>query len=302
MTFTDMLKATDRSLKLAITRVAVRIGALLVPARTAEFIARRFFTTARPPMQRMRFSASEPTHDRLQTPDGELMTYRWGDVDRDPTVVLVHGWNGWAQQMERFITPLRQRGFAVLAFDHVAHGASAGNRSSLPAMIRTVEHIFSVVPNPAGVIGHSLGAAAAASVLASSRRQLLAAVLIAPPSDPRPYLTMVARVMGAPKKLMPLIQQVAERIAGVDFKRLVADPWTVRRIRTPLMIVHDVNDDEVPISNGYAYTVGTHARMLATDGLGHRRILRDLHVVDEATDFLARCQPMLAKQRTPIAA
>ena len=302
MTFTRVLKATDRSLKLAVIRAGVRLGALAAPGRTAELIARRFFTTEKPPVQRTRFSVSAPARGTLRTRDGEVTTYRWGDVSRDPTVVLVHGWNGWAQQMERFVAPLRENGFAVFTFDHVAHGASAGHRSSLPAMIRTVEDIFAELPNAVGVIAHSLGAAAVASVLASSRRELRGAVLIAPPSDPRPYLTMLARMMGAPRELMLPIQQAAERIAGVEFKRLLADPWTVRRIRTPLMVMHDVGDDEVPISNGYAYTMGSRVRMLATDSLGHRRILRDLHVVDEATGFIAQHQPVRDEQRSLIAA
>jgi hypothetical protein len=139
-------------------------------------------------------------------------------------------------------------------------------------------------------------------VLASSRRELHGAVLIAPPSDPRPYLALLARMLGAPKALTPQIEHAADHIAGVELKRLVADPWTVRRIRTPLMIVHDVDDREVPISNGYAYTMGTRARMLATDGLGHRRILRDLHVVDQATGFIAQRQPVRDEQRPLIAA
>ncbi len=302
MTFTDALKATDRSLRFALVRTGVRIGSLVAPARTADLIARRFFVTSKPPPHRTRFTLAEPARSRLHSPDGEMMTYRWGDVSRDPTIVLVHGWNGWAQQMERFIAPLQQRGFAVLTFDHIAHGASPGNRASLPVMIRSLERILGAVPHPAGIIAHSLGAAAVASLLASSRRELQAAVLIAPPSDPRPYLTMLARMMGAPAKLMSPIQQSAERIAGLEFKRLVADPWLVRRIRTPLMVVHDVDDDEVPISNGYAYTIGSRTRVLATDGLGHRRILRDLHVIDQAVAFIARRRVAAAEQRALIAA
>ncbi len=301
MTFSDVLKATDRSLKLAAIRSVVRVGALLAPARTSEFVARRFFATAKPASQRTRFTVIAPAQQRLQTPDGEVVTYRWGDVNRDPTVLLVHGWNGWAQQMERFVTPLLERGLAVLAFDHVAHGASAGSRSSLPVMIRTVDRALGSVSNLVGIIAHSLGAAAAASILASTRRELAAAVLIAPPSDPRPYLVKLARMLGAPRKLISVVQQAAERIAGVEFKRLVADAWTIRRIRTPLLVVHDVNDDEVPISNGYAYTLGSQTRVLATDGLGHRRILRDLHVIDEATGFVVRHRSR-SRKRTLIAA
>ena len=293
MTLANVLKATGRSLMLAATRLAVRVGGWVTPTRTAEFVANRFFVTQRSPSSRMRFNGSNPVREKLQTPDGEVSIYRWGDIESKPTVVLVHGWNGWAQQLEQFVAPLQERGLAVLAFDHVAHGASAGTRSSLPLMTRTVEHVLKAVPNAVGVIAHSLGGAAVASVLASSRRDLRAAVLIAPPSDPRPYLALLARMLGVPRKLMLPIQQAAERIAGVEFKRLVADRWTVHRIRTPLLIVHDVGDEEVPISNGYAYTMASRTRLLATDGLGHRRILRDLHVVDEAAAFIAE------RQRTP---
>ncbi|HVE89121.1 MAG TPA: hypothetical protein VNA44_05415 [Burkholderiaceae bacterium] len=63
------------------------------------------------------------------------------------------------------------------------------------------------------------------------------------------------------------IQQAAERIAGVEFKWLVADAWNVRRIRTPLFVIHDVGDEEVPISNGYAYTRASRTRVSPLTGL-----------------------------------
>ena len=101
MTFINALKATDRSLKLAVIRAAVRVGSWLAPARTSEFVARRFFATDKPPPHRTQFAVGEPVRGLLHTPDGEVVTYRWGHVDRDPTVVLVHGWNGWAHPSSR---------------------------------------------------------------------------------------------------------------------------------------------------------------------------------------------------------
>jgi pimeloyl-ACP methyl ester carboxylesterase len=222
----------------------------------------------------------------MAVPDGKVTTYRFGDVGNAPTVLLTHGWNGWAQQMEAFVAPLLDRGFAVLAFDHVAHGLSDGASTSLPAMIRSTECVLEETPNVVGAIAHSLGAGALASVLASTRRSLAGAVLIAPPSDPRPYLLGMARALGAPERLLPAIQDHAERTAGVAFERLAMQPWIARRIRTPLLIAHDIGDREVPIAHGYAYATGTGARLLATDGLGHRRILGDRHVVDSAVRFV----------------
>jgi len=288
MTLSNAIKATERSLMFASLRAGVRLGAALAPRRTSAAIARRFFSTSRPPLERRQFRGARPRVGVLSVPDGRVATYRWGDAGVAPTVLLMHGWNGWAQQMESFVEPLLERGFAVLAFDHLAHGSSDGTTSSLPAMIRTTEHVTAEVPNLAGAIAHSLGAAALATVLATTRRPAAGAVLIAPPSDPRPYLFGMARMLGAPEHLLPEVQERAEEVAGVAFERLVMQPWIARRIRTPLLVAHDVGDRDVPIAQGYAYTMGTGARMLATDGLGHNRILRDRHVVDSAVDFVTR--------------
>lgn len=288
MTLSHALKATERSLKLASLRAAVRAGSVFAPARTSQSIARRFFTTARPPLERLAFRGARPRGGVMAVPDGSVTTYRWGDVGAVPTVLLTHGWNGWAQQMEAFVAPLIDRGFAVLAFDHVAHGLSDGGTTSLPAMIRSTERLLEETPNVVGAIAHSLGAGALASVLASTRRSLAGAVLIAPPSDPRPYLLGMSRLLGAPERLLPAIEERAEQVAGVAFDRLAMRPWIARRIRTPLLVAHDVDDRDVPIAHGYAYTMGTGARLLATHGLGHTRILRDRHVVDSAVEFVAR--------------
>ena len=163
---THILKATGRSLSSIAVRLTVRVGAAIAPARTVEFVARQFFKTVKPSAQR--FSIVAPVRGRIEVPDGVVVSYQWGNIDRDPTIVLTHGWSGWSQQMERFVAPLQARGFAVLAFDHLAHGSTAGNRSSLPVMIRTVEHIVETLARPAGVIAHSLGAAATAAVSAVS--------------------------------------------------------------------------------------------------------------------------------------
>jgi pimeloyl-ACP methyl ester carboxylesterase len=272
---------------LAAGRAGVRLGALVAPERTARHVAGRFFTTQRPDPARRRFSVSAPRLEMRALPDGDVATYHWGDTGRAPTVLLVHGWNGWAQQLESFVPPLRERGFAVLAFDHVAHGASAGARATLPMMIRSIRTLLSGPQHPAAVIAHSLGAAAVAGVLAESSAAAPAAVLIAPPTDPRPFLRWVSRMHGAPDELLDEVQRAAEAIAGVPMSSLVADAALVGRIAAPLLVAHDARDDEVPIGNGELYARAAGARLLVTHGLGHRRILRDRHVVDAAVEFVA---------------
>ncbi len=175
----------------------------------------------------------------------------------------------------------------MLAFDHVAHGASPGELTTLPVMVRSVQAMLARLRRPAGVIAHSLGAAAVARVLVRSSAAVPAAVLIAPPTDPRPFLRWVARTLGAPDTLLDDVQREAEAAAGVPLEQLVADSAFARRIHTPLLVVHDSGDNEVPIAHGHVYAQAPHARLLVTDGLGHRRVLRDLHVVDASVGFIA---------------
>ncbi|PYN53231.1 MAG: TetR family transcriptional regulator, partial [Candidatus Rokuibacteriota bacterium] len=55
----------------------------------------------------------------------------------------------------------------------------------------------------------------------------------------------------------------------------------------PLLVIHDRGDGEVPWQHGLAITHAWRgAGLLMTDGLGHRRILRDPDVVAAAVAFV----------------
>jgi hypothetical protein len=59
-------------------------------------------------------------------------------------------------------------------------------------------------------------------------------------------------------------------------------------LHTEVLVIHDRGDGEVPWQHGHAIArAWPGARVLDTDGLGHRRILRDPLVVSAAVEFLA---------------
>ena len=77
-----------------------------------------------------------------------------------------------------------------------------------------------------------------------------------------------------------------EAIAGEPLDRLNAS-WLGPRLELPLLVIHDRQDREVPPENGERVAREAAAgRFLATDGLGHRRILRDPGVAAQAVAFL----------------
>ena len=60
-------------------------------------------------------------------------------------------------------------------------------------------------------------------------------------------------------------------------------------LKIPVMIVHDELDKEVPISNAYELKQAwPESTFLKTQGLGHRRILKDSQVVDEIIQFIKK--------------
>lgn len=57
-------------------------------------------------------------------------------------------------------------------------------------------------------------------------------------------------------------------------------------ITTPILVIHDENDYEVPVKAGI--NIHQHAKngkLLITKGLGHRKILGDANVIQKIIEF-----------------
>ena len=72
-------------------------------------------------------------------------------------MLLVHGWNGRATQLYRFITPLQQQGYRVLGFDAPAHGHSSGNHTNLAEVSNVILEISRIYGGFHCIVAHSIG-------------------------------------------------------------------------------------------------------------------------------------------------
>jgi hypothetical protein len=112
------------------------------------------------------------------------------------------------------------------------------------------------------------------------------AVFVGPPAEPMRYLRRFLAALGAPAALTPLVEaRLTERV------HLTAEevhvPTAARRMATPLLVVHDRGDREVPWEEGLAIAAAwPGAQLWTTEGLGHRRLLRDPEVVARAVAFV----------------
>lgn len=213
-----------------------------------------------------------------------LQAWRWGTSG--PVVLLVHGWEGRGSQLAPMVHPLLARGFSVVAFDAPGHGDSSGNRSSLPHFAWAVRSVADFVSDAFAIVAHSLGCAATTLALRDGL-SVQRVVFFAPPLDPSDYVDRFGDILNfSPAVLEKMKRRIEERFVRkwTDY----ALDGIAPHMTAPLLVIHDRGDEETYWSEGAAVAAAwPSARLLTTEGLGHRRILREPHVVEAATAFLA---------------
>lgn len=214
-----------------------------------------------------------------------LQTYAWGDPGSQPYVLFAHGWSSHGTRVAPWIAPLRQAGYAVVAFDQAAHGRSSGKRTTLPDFACHLMAVARHFGPAAAVVGHSLGGAAAALALARGL-EAQRAVLIAPAADPVAAVERFSRLVWLAGHLGRRMFASFEQAMRFDAGELQAHA-NAPRIGRPALIVHDLEDREVPWAEGERYArFWRDSRLLSTQGLGHNRIVDDAGVIAAALRFL----------------
>lgn len=277
------LAALNSTIVRAFLRVALRpvfrtLG-VVAPQAAAALADRLFFGPPRAPRPRDSRRLGRPLDVAL---DGRRLA-AWS-VGSGPRVVLFHGWGGRAAQLDAFVEPLVRAGFEVVLLDAPAHGGSEGDRSSLVEFARA---LAVVAPGGAlhGVVAHSFGGSATALAVADGLR-VERAVLIGSPARPLEWLDRFAREFAVPGPVMAAVQARTERRLGRRFDELdfVASG---ARLTGATLVVHDREDREVAFRNAVDLAAAwPGADLVATSGLGHRRILKDRDVVRLVVDFV----------------
>lgn len=254
--------------------------------------AYRLFSTPLPPrwLNRRRSWSPDWHIEAWPFEDASLTLYSHAAAPRGPVALLVHGWGGHAGQMLALANVLSAHGLHPIIVEMPAHGRSRGSTSNLPQFARALEYVGARLQQQGqalrAVVAHSL--AANASAYAASRG--LAAgrlVLLAPPASPLEYTRLFAQAFGLSETTRAAMQGRIESREGIlmpQFEPAAVGP----RIRLPTLLVHDRQDSINPFADGVAYSKAIEgARLVATDGLGHRRILKDDEVLRQVAAFLA---------------
>ncbi|MDR6841035.1 alpha/beta hydrolase [Pseudoxanthomonas sacheonensis] len=283
---TIVLKSLVTSLRFAVMRAGFAIGGWLMPKATLHRAFRLFGTPM--PGARERALAADTLGARIEVLEhGEhrVAAYLWGDPARQPLVLLAHGWSSFGLRFAPWVRALRQAGYAVVTFDQLAHGRSSGRRATLPSFAETLFQVAKHYGPLAAVVGHSLGGAATMLAL-SKGMQAERTVLIAPAADPMAAADRFGRAVGLAQSLRDHLFDEWEKrfqlpVAGMQVH--VNAPFIAR----PALVVHDLEDREVPWAEGERYArYWPQARLLTTTGLGHHRVAAEPQVIADALRFL----------------
>jgi pimeloyl-ACP methyl ester carboxylesterase len=213
---------------------------------------------------------------------GRLRAWRFG---RDPRVLFLHGWGGRGGQLLSLAAPLREAGIPFATFDAPAHGLSSGRTASVPEFAAALRAVADHLGSVRAVVGHSMGGASTA-VAVGQGLALDAAVFIGTPRNPAGFFGEFATTLALHPSLAEKVRARLEHRFGMS----LADFDVTRLVPTappPLLVIHDTQDKEVPWENGEAIArQWPGARLLTTQGLGHKRVLHAAEVAEAVAAFL----------------
>lgn len=217
----------------------------------------------------------------------DVVSYEWGTGDE--TVLLAHGWQSRASVFAPLIRELRSEGFRVVAFDGPANGDSPGRGTYLVDHLDTMERLQGRYGRFHAVVGHSFGALAALMAVHDGL-DVHRVVGIAGAADPAAFIEGFGDQLGLDRLTRDaLAARFSAKLFpgdGDPLERYSAARHPLRP-ETALLLVHDRGDRRVPfVQSERLLAVNPGARLVATEGLGHNRVLRADVTLDSVVDFL----------------
>ena len=265
-------------------RAVFQISGLLAPALAARLAHYLWF---RP--QRYRMPAREEVLlgdarvDTLRHAGKQIVVYAWG---QGPTVLLVHGWSGRGAQLGEFVAPLVEAGFKVVSFDAPAHGRSSGGDTNIKEVSEVILELARDFAPVHGVIAHSFGLPCVLYAL-SQESFVRRVVGIGAPATLEGLMDKFARQLALSERTVAILRGMLERRFGEDVWTRFSAQSMAEQAEVPALIIHDHDDRDVSWHEGEAIAnAWPHARFLRTEGLGHRRVLRDGGVIARSVEFL----------------
>ena len=213
--------------------------------------------------------------------------YRWNKGGHRK-VLIAHGFNSTVSGFDRYIKPLVNKGYEVLAFDAPAHGRSTGtkiNAAIYKDMIIMINEQFGPLKS---FMAHSFGGLAVSLALEDIQHDNdHRLVLVAPATESKAAIDFFFSFLklndAVRKEFDEMIYQVRQKPSG-----WYSVSRAINNIHAKVKWYHDEDDDTTPWADAKKVKEKNHPHIdfVVTKGLGHRKIYRDEKVFESIIDFL----------------
>ncbi|MDP3893053.1 alpha/beta fold hydrolase [Nocardioides sp.] len=220
----------------------------------------------------------------------------WGDVAGPAgarrTVYLMHGWGGRGSQFGALVEPLLESGHRVVIFDAPAHGDSdhgpAGpRRTNGLEFAKALDAVFCRFGPAEAVVAHSLGTIATYLALRFGWLGTKRLVLIAPMVESQTLFDQFQSVLGFGERTRRAFDRSVLEWVGIAVAEFDARVQAAHVDPVPSLVITDRGDRQTPYEQVADFAESIDAPLITTEGLGHRKILRDRDVVASVVAFVS---------------
>ena len=203
----------------------------------------------------------------------------------------MHGWGGRGSQFAAMVPPLVEAGHRVVMFDAPAHGESdhgpAGTRQTNGVeFAKALDAVFCRFGPAEAVVAHSMGTI---STYLAMRYGWLGAqrlVFIAPMVESESLFDQFQRALGFGPRVRAAFDQAVDEFVGVGVSEFDARVQARHVDALPTLVITDRGDRQTAYADVVDFAESIQAPLVTTEGLGHRKILRDPAVVERVVDFV----------------
>ncbi len=280
----NFIKSKNVPFALKMMRLFFKVGSALCAQCMANYAFKLWVTPVKSRIPEAETIAAKNAKKDFISIDGlKIRTWSWGE---GPTVLFIHGWGGRGTQASSYISELNKAGYKVISFDFPAHGESEGERTNAFGIAKALTKVIEPIDDLQGVITHSF----AGIVFGYYYQPTLAlhkVVMVSPPAELYTPFNQFADVLQLSEKVKQKLLVKIEEFFGNDVFQKVSLINNVQKITQPVLVVHDTQDDVVPVADGVEVAkYANNSQIIQTTGLGHIKILFDLDTIKKVTDFI----------------
>lgn len=282
-------KATNPTQSLKIPQIIISYSKILafISSKWVTTFAARLFTT--PIKHKVPKREFEMDHKSIKKTilvpaiNKSIVTYEYGKSENK--ILLVHGWSGRGTQLFKIADELLQNGYSTISFDAPAHGKSDGKTTIMSEFIVSILEIEKQFGPFEIAIGHSLGGMSVLNAIKDGLH-LKKAVIIGSGDVVQDILDEFVSKLGLKSEISDRLRDKFEDRYHVKMDEFSAYR-AAQKIQIPILVIHDKDDPEVPVSAGiHIHKHLQNGTLFLTEGLGHRKILGNQNVIKNIINFI----------------